>query len=196
MFTRIKKLGFNKINSILVIAGLEITRRHSSYQNYIPFRKNMEEAKKAGLSIGDYIDLTYNVPGATQDTINQMVGIGVFNRPIERVCEIGPGSGRYLEKTQEICQPKYYEIYETSEEWRKWLVETYAVTAHIPDGRTLSQTRSHSIDLIHSHKVFPGLSILVILQYFLEMIRVVREGGCIVFDILSENCLSDSLVDK
>jgi hypothetical protein len=120
-----------------------------------------------------------------------MARLGIFKDKIERVCEIGPGSGRYLEKILKICNPKYYEIYETANEWEKWLVQKYNVIPFPTDGRSLSHTPSQSIDLVQAHKVLPGQPSLWICQYFLEMARVVRDGGKVVFDIVTEECLDD-----
>lgn len=184
------------INQVLGIAGVELVKKELEFQDYIPLQKTLRDAKASGLPLGDYIDNTFNVPGATQDTIERMAGFGVFHNRIERVCEIGPGSGRYLEKVNHRCNPDYYEIYETSSDWRNWLENTYHVHAHIPNGNSLTFTPSESIDLVHTHKMLYGNSIITICQYFQEMIRVVRKGGSIVFDIMTEDCLSGDLLNR
>jgi len=43
-----------------------------------------------------------------------MKKLGVFDGEIERVCEIGPGTGRYLDKVLKLAKPTYCEIYETA----------------------------------------------------------------------------------
>jgi len=190
------------VNVLLGVAGLEVVRRERGwagdrdFADYIPHREVVRRARESGLSVGDFIDATYNVPGATQTTIDQMVALGVFADPVERVCEIGPGSGRYLQKTIELCHPKSYEIYETATEWRDWLVRTYGVTAHQPDGSTLSQTPDRSVDLVHAHKVLYGLRITTLCRYLTEMARVVRPGGSVVFDVLTEDCLDSQTLEK
>jgi hypothetical protein len=184
------------INSVLGIADLGLIRRGSRFEDYIPFEDTLSSALKAGLSVGDYIDATYNVPGATQQTIDQLTALGVFSQRIEHVCEIGLGSGRYLEKTLQICHPCSHEIYETSRKWRDWLAQQYNVIVRATDGRSLASTPSCSIDLVQAHKVFPGLPVLTICRYFLEMARVVRVDGKIVFDILTEATLNDVLLER
>jgi SAM-dependent methyltransferase len=148
------------------------------------------------MSLGDCIDAKYVKPGATQETIDQMAKLGVFTRPIERVCEIGPGSGRYLEKTLHACNPAYYEIYETSKEWAAYLAMEYKVTVRPCDGVSLSHTPSMSIDLVQAHKVFVALPFLLNFRYFDEMIRVVRPSGTVVFDVLTEDCMNDPTLEK
>lgn len=164
--------------------------------SFQPLRQTLEAAKKAGLSVGDYIDRKYQVPGASQATIDQLEGFGIFNQKIHSVCEIGPGSGRYLEKVQRLCAPRSYEIYETDENWSDWLAQTYHVTAHDADGTNLRDTANGSIDLVHAHKVFVYLPFLATCRYLYEMIRVARSGGWIVFDIVSENCMDDASLEK
>lgn len=114
-----KRYARESINSILGLVGAEVVARHSwsEPRTFIPFRQTLAGAQKASLSVSDYIDLKHNVPGATQETIDRIADLGVFDGQIERVCEIGPGSGRYLEKTLRACNPSYYEIYETATEW-------------------------------------------------------------------------------
>jgi SAM-dependent methyltransferase len=198
MAQSLKKYAQRSLNSVLGVAGMEIVRSHrwDEPRTFIPLNETLEGAKKAGLSVGDYIDHTYNVPGATQTTIDQLVALGVFTGKIERVCEIGPGSGRYLEKVLKVCQPTYYEVYETASNWARWLAQTYPVVLQPTDGMSLGATPSESIDLMHAHKVFGTLPFLVTMRYFLEMARVVRTGGRLVFDIMTEECMDDPMLEK
>jgi hypothetical protein len=108
---------------MLANRGFEIIKKGNEFQDYIPWKQTLLDAEKSGLSLSDFIDNNYNVPGTTQLTIDKMKDLGVFEGRIQRVCEIGPGSGRYLEKVIDQCHPGYYEIYETSVSWRNWLVE-------------------------------------------------------------------------
>ena len=183
------------INVFLKSLDFKITRLsqpYTEYRDYIPFEETIAGAKEADLSVGDYIDAKHNKPGATQDTIDQMSALEVFEGKVDRICEIGPGSGRYLEKIVKICIPTYYEIYETASKWEKYLEQTYQVIAHSTDGKSLASTPSNSIDLVHAHKVMPGQPSLVMCRYFEEMARVVRTDGKIVFDMVTEGCLDDA----
>lgn len=195
--TTMRRQAKTMVNSVLGTLNLELKRtnvRSEDYRDYIPFQYTIDEANKANMSVGDYVDAQYNVPGSTQSTMDQMAALGVFADPIDRVCEIGPGTGRYLKELVTRCSPKYYEIYETSAEWRTWLAANYAVTTRPTDGMSLSATPDCSIDLVHTHKVMPGQPSLVICRYYLEMIRVLREGGKVVFDIVTEECLRDDIL--
>jgi hypothetical protein len=194
----LRRTARNALNAILGLSGFQLVRpgEKPHVKSFQPFRKTLEEATKAGLSVGDYIDRKFHVPGATQSTIDQMVGFGMLGPKTQSVCEIGPGSGRYLEKAQRLCAPCSYEIYETDQEWSDWLSRTYQVKAHDADGTTLRDTPSGSVDIVHAHKVFVYLPFVVACHYFEEMIRVAQSGGWIVFDIVSENCMPDATLEK
>jgi len=196
--TTILKAARNKLNHFLGPAGFQLLRpgEKDHIKFYQPFRRTHEAARKAGLSVGEYIDMKFQVPGATQTTIDQMAAYGVFNSKIDSICEIGPGSGRYLEKVQRLCSPRSYEIYEPDKEWCDWLVQTYVVTAKDSDGRCIRSTLSDSMDLVHAHKVFVCLPFVVACQYFDEMIRVAGPNGQIVFDIVDESCMDDTTLEK
>jgi hypothetical protein len=184
------------INALLKPIDIQIIRPSKDFKYYIPFEETLNGAKEMGLSVGDYIDLKFNVPGSTQDTIDQMDKLGAFDFAQAHVCEIGPGSGRYLVKTIEKCKPEYYEIYETAPKWASWLASEYHAVSQPTDGMKLSATPGKSMDLVHSHKVLNGLKIINICQYFYEMARVVKEHGVIVFDILTEDCLDEGTTQK
>lgn len=189
MNKKIKSLTRKTINRSLSAIGFELVRCSRTYDEYLPLKETLAAARDAGLSVGDYIEAVYNVPGTTHDTIQRIEEMGVFNRKIDNVCEIGPGSGRYLEKTQQACNPGYYEIYETAIDWGEWLVQQYGVIAKPTDGFSLKSTQSGSIDLVQSHKVFPICNLRTTFTYFIEMVRVLRDHGTVVFDIVTEECL-------
>jgi len=200
MLDTLRPIARKIVNGPLGLVRLEVRssiRPHNwdDPEQFLPFRETIEEARRAGLSLCDYIDKTHNKPGATQETIDQMAALGAFEDKIERVCEIGPGSGRYLEKTLEACNPVHYEVYETANSWAEYLVETYKVISRPTDGRSLPHTASESIDLIQAHKVLVCTPFLTTISYLSEMARVLRSGGKAVFDIVTEDCMDDAAVD-
>ncbi|WP_190085885.1 methyltransferase domain-containing protein [Streptomyces longisporoflavus] len=179
-------------------AGFDIVRstnNRGGVDDFIPFEATMRAARAAGLSVGDYIDEVMNgTPGATQSTIDELRTLGVFAADPGTVLEIGPGSGRYLEKTVKECAPSRYEIYETAEPWANYLVDTYSVVARPTEGCSLGPTPDASVDLVQAHKVFNTLTFLSTCRYFFEMARVTRPGGRIVFDVMTEGCLDPAAV--
>ncbi|GAC1688262.1 MAG: hypothetical protein NVS9B5_27460 [Terriglobales bacterium] len=175
-------------NSIL--SRLGYVRKARPFSDYIAFKETLKAANESGLSVGDYIENKYcpTKPTALDQTFEGMVSLGVFDARIEQVCELGPGSGRYLEKTIAHCHPAYYEIYETSSDWRNWLVSRHNLVARTCDGKSLSATNANSIDLVQAHKLFSGIPFLSTVSYLQEMSRVVSDGGWVVFDIMTEEC--------
>jgi hypothetical protein len=176
----------------LVLRQFGFHQESCPVSEFLAFKETLQGAKAAGLSVGDYIDRKQlNGPRTpTDQTIDGMAALGVFNTPPRSVCEIGPGSGRYLERVIARSHPAHYEIYETAAEWRDWLVEQHGVVAKKCDGRTLCETASASIALVQSHKLFPALPFLVTVSYFQEIARVVQRNGWVVFDIVTERCCS------
>jgi len=159
------------------------------YRGFIPFARTLAEAQAAGLSVTDYVDSHYNVAGATQATVDRMAEMGALHAGVERVCELGPGSGRYLEKVQKACRPTAYEVYETALDWRDYVVRTFGVVGHDADGVSLKQTADGSCDLVHAHKVFPGVPFLSTCRYLVEMARVVRPGGHVIAEFYNARSL-------
>jgi hypothetical protein len=200
MLRALAKNTLKPLNAALRLVGVQIVRHDDKpfedYRDYIPFAPTMAAAGEKGMSVGDYIDAQHNQAGSTQATIDQLNAMGVLHAGIRRVCEIGPGSGRYLHRVVALCQPERYEIYETATDWRNHLVVNYQVVAQPTDGRSLAHTPSASVDLVHAHKVFPGLPFLVSCRYFAEMARVAAPGGKVVFDLVTEACMDDETVQR
>ncbi|MFJ6700068.1 methyltransferase domain-containing protein [Streptomyces sp. NPDC091272] len=181
--------GFDIVRSTNNLAGVD---------DFIPFEATMRAARASGLSVGDHIDGVMNgTPGATRSTVEQLRALGVFAGGLDTVLEIGPGSGRYLERTLEECAPARYEIYETAAPWADYLVDTFGasgVVARPTEGCSLAPTADGSVDLVQAHKVFNTVTFLCASRYFFEMARVTRPGGRIVFDVMTETCLDPAAV--
>jgi Methyltransferase domain len=187
------------LNVVLKPAALElryVADWDDDPRGFIPFSATLSGAATAGLSVADYVDATYNRPGATQHSVEQMAALGAFEGTIERVCEIGPGSGRYLERVQKLCHPAHYEIYETAPDWAEWLVKTYGVIHQPTDGTRLASTPSRSMDLVQAHKVFGTTPTLVTCHYLEEMARVVKDKGKVLFDVMTERCLDEATLAR
>jgi SAM-dependent methyltransferase len=199
MSTTLRELTKRAVKGTLRVAGYDLIyagQQDNYVKSFLDFEETMRAAAEAGMSIADFVDAEHNEPGATKAAIDKLVQIGVFSGTVERVCEIGPGSGRYLEKTIPACRPKYYEIYETALDWSRWLEHTYGVTAHPADGKSLGHTPDGSMDLVFAHKVFVYIPFLTTCSYLREMLRVSRVGGRLVFDIVTESCMDDQTVEK
>jgi hypothetical protein len=163
-------------------------------KDFISARKTIAAAQKAGLPVGTYIDRAFATPGATPDTVRAMLELAGLHDKCERVCEVGPGSGRYAEEVIAALHPNAYEIYETAQDWLPHLSQLPNAVIRDCDGHTLSQTAAASVDLVHAQKVFVYLEFYATAGYLAEMARVVRPGGTLAFDIVTEACLDDDTV--
>jgi len=183
------------VRRALSITRIRDTAKVSSL-GYISAKETISAAEREGLSVCDYVEKLWNNQGDTQRVIDQMASCGVFEAKSPNVIEIGPGTGRYLEKVLEECRPAKYEIYETARDWAEWLQSKYKIVSHEADGVSLRQTQDSSVDLLHAHGVFVYLPFLVSYRYWLEMWRVIRIGGWVVFDIYSEDCFDEQKVEE
>jgi SAM-dependent methyltransferase len=188
-------------NAVLRFAGQELVdaNRHDfeDQEVFIPLRATLVAAREAGLSVGDYIDgVMNNAPGATLATIEGMDRLGALAARGGTVVEIGPGSGRYLEKVVARMAPARYEIYETAKPWAAYVAANYAVIVQPTEGYDLAASTAASADLVHAHKVFSSIAFMPTCCYWAEMIRVVKPGGFIVFDLMTEACLPAETVAR
>lgn len=173
----------------LAIAGIR--------QSYMSAEETISAADREGLSVCNYVEKLWEQQGCTQMVIDQMSSCGAFAIANPNIVEIGTGTGRYLEKVLQKCTPTKYESYEPLPDWVDWLQSTYpTVISHKADGETLWQTPDRSVNLVHSHGVFVYIPFLVAYGYFKEIWRITAAGGIVVFDIFSEDCLDEEMMDK
>ncbi len=165
---------------------------------FIDARSTVKAAQRRGLSVCDYLESQEDdasKKGRRDAIIKAMEGAGVF-RGVRSVCEVGAGTGRYLEKVVVSARPQSYEVYETNRGWIRHLRSTYgslpdsSLVCHDADGRTLRPTPSGSCNLVHAHGVFVYLPVLQTLEYLEEAVRVCRQGGHIVFDYCPDTSLT------
>jgi hypothetical protein len=193
-----RRTALKKFNGALRPVGFQLIHGRSddpAIKDFIRARPTIAAAKAANLSLTDYIDMVYATPGTTSATVQAMLDLAQLPEPVRRVCEIGPGSGRYAERVIAAVNPNVYEIYETATDWLPHLRTLPGALVQPSDGRTLASTATASVDLVHAQKVFVYLDFATMVGYFGEMIRVARPGGVIAFDIVSERCLDDEILE-
>jgi hypothetical protein len=180
------------VNRVLRPLGVQVVRGASADPAVTPMisaRRTRAQAGEAGLAIGDYLERVVD-PGTTARTLDAMFRLGKLGDPVDRICEIGPGAGRYTTRVMDALRPDVYEVYETAPDWRRYLEELRpSLVVHAADGLTLGATASASVGLVQAHKVFGFVPFATTLSYLTEMARVVRSGGVVAFDIISEACL-------
>ncbi len=189
------------INSVLNLINLRLIKANhfvtnTSNLSYISARETVRNAQKEGLTVCEYVETIWNQKGETQKVIDNMEKFGAFDFIGPNICEIGAGTGRYMEKVIAKCNPKRYESYETASDWAEWLEKEYPIISQPTDGFSLKSTKDKSIDLIHAHGVFVYLKFLDNIRYFIEMLRVVKPDGIIIFDCYTEDCMSQEILTK
>lgn len=184
----------NKISRYLLINN-KTNKNNSLNLGYISAEETIKRANEKQMSICDFVENEWGQIGSTQKVINNMENYSVF-KDAKYICEIGAGTGRYMEKVLNICKPFRYESYETASDWAVFLKNTYPITSCMASGKNLNQTKDNSIDLLHAHGVFVYLPFLISIQYFLEIARVVKQDGYVVFDICSEDCMDNEIIKK
>lgn len=182
--------------AIKMLRSAPIAKLENSSLGYISAKETVSAAKRERLSVCDYVEKLWGQQGDTQYVIEQMAALEVFAATNPNIVEIGSGTGRYLEKVLLQCEPAKYESYETARDWSMWLQSEYPIISHEADGASLRQTPSESVDLVHAHGVFVYLPFLVSYRYWIEIWRVVKNGGHVVFDIYSEDCLDEATLAK
>ncbi len=171
--------------------------------NYINAKNTIEQAKKRKLTICEYLESTKDDKrkiGRRDRIINMMESLDIFSNA-KNICEIGTGTGMYLEKIIKKTLVQTYEVYETAIDWKEYLNFEYKtkikhLILHDADGITLRQTRSATIDLVHAHAVFVYIPFIDIYNYLKECVRICKKEGYIVFDAISDDKLNVEAVQK
>jgi SAM-dependent methyltransferase len=177
--------------NVQLIAGMS---PDPAVKNFLPARKTIAAARAAGLSVSAYIDKIHVEPGATGLVVKEMLSIAGLSGKCEAVCEVGAGSGRFAEEVIAALHPDTYEIYETARDWLPYLRKLPNAVVRDSDGHTLASTRDAAVDLVHAQKVFVYLPFYASAGYIAEMARVVRPGGTVVLDVVTEDCLDETTV--
>lgn len=159
------------------------------------------DAHRQGLNLAQYYEKHYNSFGIKSDTIIDKIAEIIDISARGSICEIGPGSGRFLVKLIEKFKPRKYEFYEIEKKLEKYITENYhyeecSIIDREANGVNLEGTETGSQDLVFESNVFSLIKYSYTYKYFLEMIRVCKEGGYIVFDAHTEEALTEEALDN
>ncbi|MCI8844821.1 MAG: class I SAM-dependent methyltransferase [Lachnospiraceae bacterium] len=159
------------------------------------------DAARQGITLAQYYENHYNALGVKSDTVMDKVADAINLPGGGNICEIGPGSGRLLVKLMEKFKPKKYEFYEIEKKLAEYVEGTYQypgcqLIRKEADGESLKETEDESQDLVFASNIFSLISYANTYQYFLEMMRVCKRGGYIVFDAHTEDALAESALNN
>lgn len=187
------------VNGALEPLGVKLTRRRGLPTiGGRPMSDDavIAQARRRGMSAGDFLEEMFEKKGRAEDVIRRMKAAGALSARVSTVCEIGPGSGLYIQHVLKDASVARYEIYEIASKRAEYLEAAFPVVNQPTDGETLGSTPSRSIELVHAHGVFVTLDFLTSCSYFREIHRVIAPGGFAVFDIMTEDCLDDTAIES
>lgn len=166
---------------------------------YADARQLLRCARRSGKTLCEYLEERDGDPkkiGRRDGIVEKLDGMFSFLQS-RRVCEIGAGTGMFLEKFFVRSSPEVYEVYETNPGWRRYLKKEFGrrLTIHVADGCTLSASCDYSFDLVHAHGVFVYLPLLVGCGYIKEAGRTLQKGGRLVFDCYVDDGFDSRVVE-
>lgn len=197
---RVKRVAGPRVERWLNARGYALRK---TGLDYISAEQTVAAARAKGVSVAEHLDQLESEPrkkGRRDRIIAQLDAAGVF-REARTVCEIGAGTGQFLEKVVERASPRTYEVYETDAGWTRYLASEYGgrlecrVVCHPADGRSLRFTASGACDLVHAHGVFVYLPLVQTFEYLEECVRVCAPGGYIVFDCYTDGIFPLAVVE-
>lgn len=159
------------------------------------------DAQRQGLTLAQYYENHYNSLGVKSETVIDNI-VTIIELPEGgNICEIGTGSGRFLIKLIERFRPAKYEFYEIEKILSEYIVNTYKynyckIINNEADGKSLQRTLTESQDMVFASNVFSLIKYSTTYQYFLEMIRVCKKGGYVIFDAHTEDTLQESVLNN
>jgi hypothetical protein len=180
-------------NKVLRKVGIEI-RRTTPCSGYLEARSIISAARMRSMTVPAYLAACSPWPNYGSsfpqivDELRKTRGL----ENCETVCEIGPGTGGYLDFIIREANPSRYEIYETDPVWAAYLEQTFQPVVRMPaDGKSLKATEDSSCQLVAAFGVFVMLPPLATLDYITEAARVCT--GQVIFDCFMEEEFGDLL---
>jgi len=164
-------------------AGHTVVENRATYAGFLPAEETRRAAAVAGRTVHEHAEIVSRQVGVTARVLDEMRTAGCL-RPTDRVLEIGPGTGRFLDTVLAETKPVEYDFYEIADDWADWLLSTYGsrIRRKPTDGWSLKATPDASCGLVHAHGVLVYLKPVHAFAYLIEMARVCRRDGFVVFD--------------
>jgi len=159
---------------------------------------------RAPMDLGSYevnyskrmnVDLVKRLHGnfeAADQILKSLLPDEIFTAPPRRVCEIGGAWGGTIKHFMDRFAIEEYQNYEPDRYYADWTFERFGAKKMPVDGETLGGTETDSMDVVIANNVFIIVPPLKIWSYLIEMRRVVRKNGLVVFSgIVSDQVTED-----
>ncbi|HLO83264.1 MAG TPA: class I SAM-dependent methyltransferase [Chitinophagaceae bacterium] len=189
----------NLLKKLIASAGYEINVIGSRGLGYISAESVVLKANEKHLTVNQYLEELWGLDTHAAGIIkNFELEKYLQNGPLN-IVEIGAGTGVYVDKLIKTLgrgNIGVYQVYETAADWVKYLGETYPIQLPESNGYQLKSTNADSVDLVHAHGVFVYTSFITSMSYLKEMIRVVKKGGIIAFDVFDQSSYTDEIIEK
>jgi SAM-dependent methyltransferase len=143
----------------------------------------LDAATRAGMDVNDYEEqrLGWRLPLPTLEAV-----VYPYLRPDAKVCEIGPGTGRWSRHLAARVPRGELHLVDPSPWMVRFLDSYFATTTgvhvHVNDGQSLPFEREGWLDLIFSANTFVELKLGVIYLYARDFARCLKPGGYAVID--------------
>jgi SAM-dependent methyltransferase len=147
------------------------------------FAGYLEAATARGMDVNDYEEqhLGWRLPRPTLDDV-----VFPYLRADSRVCEIGPGTGRWSRHILARIPDGELHLVDPSPWMVRFLARYFGasanVSAHLNDGQSLPFERQAWLDLIFSANTFVELKLGVIYLYARAMAQALKPAGYAVVD--------------
>lgn len=165
-------------------------REVSSFQRG---RRDLENASRAGKHLHEVVKPKVDI---THRVLTTLINDEDFDRPPERICEIGGAWGATIKYLSARFGPSEYQNYEIDAAYARWAEEQLGARAMPVDGETLSATEDGSVDLAIANNVLFFMPPIKAWSYLREMARVTRRGGLVLFNALvADRCSEQALED-
>ncbi|MEU4191648.1 phospholipid methyltransferase [Kribbella sp. NPDC026611] len=132
----------------------------------------------------------------TEFDVAAMLNLSGLSGRVDRVCELGAGTHECAECMIAALGVDVYEVYGTPGARLGQWHGLPQVVMRPPYARSLVDTESGSVDLVHAQQLFVRRPFVTVVGYLEEMIRVARPGGTVAFGAITEYCIDDVVLRR
>jgi Methyltransferase domain len=152
---------------------------------------DVPQAVRSGLDVVEAFKEKFEI---TDTLLWKLLPNHLFETPPSHICEIGGAWGATIAHLTKRFQPALYHNYEPDRHYAEWTWRQFGAKRMPVDGETLSGTPDESMDLVIANNVLIFVPVIKTWSYLVEMRRVLRHGGVILFNaVISDQISEDGL---